>query len=136
MADLSITPSLVIAERGSSVTKDGNAGTAVIAGQPVYRDTAGLWQLSDANSAAAAKAVSGIALHAAFTGQPLAVLTRGPITIGAAVVVGKVYVLSGTPGGICPSTDLASGMDTIIIGVGTTTAIITVNINDTNAAVP
>lgn len=140
MADLSITAASVAAGAGAGIDKSSNAGATITAGQLVYLDSSNLWQLSDANSAATAKRIDGISLHASLSGQPLAVLRSGPITIGATVGVGTVYILSGTPGGIalgCPgTTDLVSGMTTCILGVGTSATVITVNINNSGVAIP
>src|SRR3990170_1773817 len=100
MADLAITAANVAAGSGSAVDRTANAGATITAGQLVYKDSANLWQLSDANGAAAAKTIGGVALHASLNGQPLAVLVSGPITIGATPAVGAIYGLSATPGGI------------------------------------
>ena len=140
MADLSITASLVASVSGAQIDRTSNAGATITAGQLVYRDSAGLWQLSDANSAAAAKTITGVALHGSLNGQPLAVQLGGDITIGATVGVGTVYVLSGTPGGIalgCPgTTDLATGMTTCIFGIGISTTVIRMGIFNSGVAVP
>lgn len=127
---------------GAQVDRSGNAGATITAGQLVYKDSNSLWQLSDANGAAAAKTIGGVALHASLSGQPLAVLQSGPITIGATVAVGAIYGLSATAGGIAvygnagPASDLVTGMTTCILGVATTTAIIQVQIMNSGAAVP
>ena len=98
----------------------GIAGASITAGQPVYLDsTTNTYKLADNNDTSAAlSVVRGIALHAAATGQPLKIQTRGPITIGATVASGSVYVLSATAGGIAPVADLATGNRCTILGVG------------------
>jgi hypothetical protein len=77
----------------------------------------------------AARVASGIALHAAASGQPLAVLTSGPITIGAAVTAGVGYYLSATAGGICPVADLGSGQYPSFLGFAISASVISININ-------
>lgn len=135
MADLSITAANVLAGAGAAVSR-GVAGATVTAGQSVYLDTAdGKWKLADNNSAtAAARAPGGIALNGASNGQPLAVLTSGPITIGATLTAGVAYYLSDTPGGICPVADLATGEYPSVIGIATSTTVLKVEINSSGVA--
>jgi len=135
MADLTITAANVLALAGSAVSR-GVAGATVTAGQTVYLDTSdGKWKLADNNSATAAvRSPGGIALNGASNGQPLSVLTAGPITIGAAVTAGVAYYLSDTPGGICPVADLGSGEYPTVIGIATSTTALNVQINSSGVA--
>lgn len=135
MADLTITAANVLALAGSAVSR-GVAGATVTAGQAVYLDTAdGKWKLADNNSATvAARTPGGIALNGAANGQPLSVLTSGPITIGAAVTAGVAYYLSDTPGGICPVADLGSGEFPTVIGIATSATVLNVKINPSGVA--
>ena len=129
MADLSITAASVAPGTGATVS-DGIAGATVTQGQVIYQDStaANVWKLADTNASAAAAAAIGIALNGASSGQHLRIQTGGEITIGATVAVGRVYVLSATAGGICPSADLAAGHFTQILGIGKTTAIISLKL--------
>jgi hypothetical protein len=129
MADLTITATNVVAGN-SAKTENGVAGVAVTAGQVVYKDSAdNKFKLADTDSAtAAARSPYGIALHAAAANQPLAVLTSGSITIGAALTAGVFYYLSGTPGGICPVADVAAGDYPCVIGVATSASLLKVQI--------
>jgi len=103
----------------------------------VYKDTSSLFQKSNAHTSSATKTVYGIALNNALSGQPLAVQRTGTITIGATVTVAKVYVLSATSGAICPVADITTQGDVIsIIGVGTSSTVITLGINNSGAAIP
>lgn len=139
MADLSITAANVVPDTAYPVASnsDYNAGATVTAGQCVYLDTSNTWQLSDANGAAALRTVQGIAAHGASSGQPLRVYTSGTVlTIGATVAVGTIYVSSATAGGIAPSTDLASGWYTSIVGIAITAAKIKLQFNVSGVAVP
>jgi len=135
MADLTITAANVIAGAGAAVSR-GVAGATVTAGQAVYLDTAdGKWKLADNNSATAAvRTPGGIALNGASDGQPLAVLTEGPITIGAALTAGVAYYLSDTPGGICPVADLGAGEYPTVIGIASSTTVLKVAINASGVA--
>ena len=129
MADLSITAASVLSGAGARRTS-GVAGASVTAGQVVYLDTAAdNYKLCDVNSAtAAARLPAGIALHAASSGQPLAVHTGGPITIGAALTAGVAYYASGTPGGIRPAADNTTGDYPALLGMATSTTVLNVDI--------
>jgi len=112
------------------------ADLTITAGQTGYLDTAdGKWKLADNNSATAAvRTPGGIALNGASNGQPLAVLTQGPITIGAALTAGVAYYLSDTPGGICPVADLGAGEYPTVIGIASSTTVLKVSINSAGVA--
>jgi hypothetical protein len=135
MTDLSITAANVIAGSGAR-TVDGTAGASVTAGQAVYLDsTTNTYKLADCDSATAAvRSPDGIALHAAASGQPLEVLTRGPITIGATMTAGLPYFLSATAGGIAPYADLGAGDYPTIIGIATSTTVLDVLFHESGVA--
>jgi len=134
--DLVITAANVKPVSDQVIDSSANAGEAITQGQSVYLDTDGKWYKSDANGVAAKKDLKGIALNNAAADQPLAVQKAGVINMGATVAVGTIYVVSATAGGVAPSADLVSGMDTIIVGVGITTSNIRLNVFDSGAAVP
>jgi fructose-specific component phosphotransferase system IIB-like protein len=135
MADLVITAANVL-PGSSAVIKEGTAGAAITAGQVVYADSAtNTYKLADCNSATAAvRSPKGIALHAAASGQPIAILTSGLITIGATVAVGVPYFLSGTAGGIRPLADNVTGDYVTYLGIGKSTTQIDVKIHESGAA--
>lgn len=135
MADLSITAASVLAGSGAR-TETGTAGATITAGQAVYLDSAdNKFKLADNNSAtAAARTPVGIALNGAANGQPLTILKKGPITIGASVTAGVAYYLSDTPGGICPVADLLTGEYPCLIGMATSTSVIEVGIQASGVA--
>lgn len=134
--DLTVTATSVVSGAGA-VVETLQAGETITAGQTLYVDaTDGKAYKSDANGAAAAKALKGVALNGGSVNQRISIQKEGTITIGATVVVGTLYVVSATAGGIAPAADLASGMDTIVVGVGSTTGAILMNIWDTGIAVP
>lgn len=134
MADLTLTAANVLPGSGAS-TKGVIAGATIAAGKAVCRDpSTGKWVLADSNHATAALRVpGGIALNGASDGQPMAVLTSGPVTIGGTVSAGTAYYLSDTPGGICPFADVGSGERAVQIGQATSAAIINVRISDSGA---
>lgn len=135
MADLTITAANVISGAGSLVAH-GVAGAALTAGKSAYLDEAtNSYKLSDSNSATAAvRDCDGITLHAAEIGQPIAIHTRGPLTVGATLAVGQTYVVSETPGGIQPVADLGSGEYPTILGMATSTTVLNVKIQSAGVA--
>lgn len=120
MADLTITAASVVPAVGATIEKGYSAGATITAGQAVYLSSSSVWQLCDANTSATTAAVGGIALHGASSGQPLAVITRGGVNVGATLTVGEIYIPSGTAGGIAPVADLTAGWFTAILGIATT----------------
>ncbi len=131
MVDITITPANTIAG-ANAVTEQGRAGAAVTAGQVVYLDPAdGLLKLADCNSGtAAARSPRGIALHAASINQPLLIQRSGPLTLGATLVAGVAYYLSGTAGGIRPVADNIAGDFPVILGLATSTTVLAVSIQE------
>jgi hypothetical protein len=130
VADLTITAANVVPGSNARIVH-GTAGATITAGHAVYLDaaTTGKWQLADTDSATAAvRQAHGIALNGAANGQPIAVITEGDVTIGATIAAGVAYYLSGTPGGICPIADVASGDYPLILGMGKSTTVLSVNI--------
>lgn len=136
MADLTVTAASVIAGSNAK-TVAGTFGATITAGKAVYQDTSdNKWKLADANLSAAAAVLGGIALNGGSDGQPALIQTGGNINPGATVVVGTIYVLSATAGGICPAADLVSGMYTNIVGIGTTSSNIAMQVQNGLVAVP
>ncbi|MBN8994351.1 MAG: DUF2190 family protein [Rhizobiales bacterium] len=136
MSDLSITPANVLAGASADI-EYGTAGEAITAGQIVYRDeTTRKYMKADSNSpTAAARQARGIALNGAANGQPLVILKKGDITIGAAVVAGTAYFLSDTPGGICPLADVGNGEYICQLGLAKSTSVLTIDVQFPNVAV-
>lgn len=136
MADLTITAANVIAQSGSTKTS-GTAGATITAGKIVYLDSAdGKYKLADADSATTAvRSPAGVALNGAADGQPLSVCTSGPVTIGATMSAGVAYYLSPTPGGIAPVADILAGDYPSILGIATSTTVLTVKIQESGVAI-
>lgn len=134
MTALSITPANVKAG-SNAITVSGLAGATITAGQAVFRDgTTGKFLLSDADGANL-KQVTGLALHGAADGQPLAVQTGGDIVPGATLVAGTTYYLAPTPGDIGPLADVASGDDPIIIGIAKSASVLMMRITDPDVTI-
>lgn len=129
MADLTITAADVIADADATVQK-GTAGATIVAGNAVYLDSAdNRYKLADCDSAtAAAKSPAGIALNSASSGQPVAVISRGDLTLSSVLTAGTAYYLSATPGGIAPFADLASGDDVVVLGIAKSATVLQVAI--------
>lgn len=128
MADLVITATSVV-PGANAITVPGVAGVAITAGQVVYLDsTDGRLKLADANSATAAqRSPYGIALNGASAGQPVTVLTKGQVTIGATLSGGIAYYLSNTAGGIAPVADITgTGTYPTIVGIARSTSVLDV----------
>lgn len=129
MTDLTITAANVV-KGASAITENGTAGEAITAGQPVYKSsTTNKYMKADSNSATAeAKTARGIALNGAADGQPLQILMKGDITIGATLTAGSAYYLSETAGGIQPAADVGSGENVCLLGLAKSTTVLAVNI--------
>jgi hypothetical protein len=110
MADLSITPAQVLKSTGAStVTEDGTAGETFTAGQTAYLRSSDSRLMKAYNLGTSEQSsLRGIALHGAAAGQPLRLQTDGDLNIGAATTRQTFYMLSTTPGGICPQADVAT----------------------------
>lgn len=120
--DLVITAANVIPGAGKKL-KIGIAGANLTAGQSIYKDASdGLIKPADANASATTAAAAGITTHGALTGQPVQYQDGGILAFGAILTVGHIYVVSATPGGIAPHTDLASTWRTAILGIAVTTS--------------
>jgi len=126
MADISVTAASVLAGADALVEHGNKAGTTITAGQVLYKDTADFrLKLSDNdNAAAAVRSFFGMALNGGASGQPISVVKKGQVTLNAALTKGVVYAVSGTPGGIAPLADVASGDDVIILGVALSTTVL------------
>lgn len=132
--DIVITAGTVVPDTGYQYF-DATAGATLTAGQVVYVDTSNTVQKAITTSAITA-AARGIALNGASSGQPVRVMSAGTITIGGTVVIGKIYIVSATAGGVAPVTDTATTQFVTIIGIGVSATKIALNINASGIAVP
>lgn len=136
MAAISVTASSVVASTDNNDLDRGIAGEAITAGQALCRNsTTGVIELFDGNGASAyMKICVGIAAHAASTGQPIIFQRQGNMTFNAVLGAGVPYFGGSTAGGIHPAGDLGSGITTVLIGVGTSTTVLKINIFNSGAA--
>lgn len=135
MADISITAASVLAG-SDAIVEHGTAGATITAGQVVYKaGTSKKWLLADTDSATAeVREAEGVALNGASDGQPITVQKSGSITIGGTLTAGVAYYLSGTPGGICPIADVASGDYPCLLGMATSTSVLKLDIQYSGVA--
>lgn len=136
MADLTITAANVLPGANASMAT-GTAGAAITAGQVVYLASATKkWMLADADSATAeARKAGGIALNNAALNQPLAVATSGDVTVGGTMTAGTALYVSGTPGGLCPVADVATGDYPCIVGMAKSATVLAINIQFPNVMI-
>jgi len=109
-ADVSVTAANFQPGAGAKF-HTGIAGGTVTAGQLIaISPSTGRFVLADANDVNLCQVI-GISAHAATNGQPLAVVWYADNLVPGATLsmTDPVYVLSATPGGIAPTTDLAAG---------------------------
>jgi hypothetical protein len=125
------------------------AGEALTAGLAVYKKASdGRLYKADCNTATVPNAgttyppeagVIGITLNPADVGQPVVLQESGEMNLGATLVQGTIYVLSATPGAICPIADLVAAQtppqNVVIIGQAKTAAIFKVKLDITGIAV-
>jgi hypothetical protein len=135
MSDLTITAANVVADAGAKIEMK-YALEAVTAGESLYQSLTDAKKvgLYDADAAAPANALCGVALNSAGEGQPVAVMSDGVLTIGGTVVQGTIYLGSDTAGGIRPAADLNSGDAVSVLGVAVSTTKLKLNIWNTGVA--
>lgn len=125
MADLTVTASSVSASASATVVRSGTAGATITAGQPLYSDGSDSNELKPAQATSAKSNCVGIALNGATDGQPVAYCSKDSgFTPGATLVVGTVYAVSATAGGIAPVADLTTGDYACVLGVAKTTSVL------------
>ena len=134
MADITVTAASVV-EYAGAVTEQVTYGTTIAQGKVVYLDaTDGNKAKLAINTSAAAAEARGIALTSGASGQVGMIIRSGTqstpsgLNPGGTVNVGTVYAVSGTAGGIAPIADVAVGRFTTVLGIGTTTSRINVDI--------
>jgi len=133
MADLSITAAEVLPGTSAVKNSNYNYGATITQGK-VLCVVSGVLQLADASDAGL-DTVIGFALTSGASGQPGTIQTGGFVTLGASASLstGKVYVLSGTPGGIMPIDDaVAAGtLYATVLGVAVSSSSLQIGIINT-----
>jgi hypothetical protein len=136
MADVSITPANVTVHQDVSM-RDGTAGATITAGQVLYLDAAdNRLKLAQCDGTAAEATVEGIAAHGASAGQPIRYFTSGTLNIGGTVVVGTLYVLSDTAGGIKSVDQLSPTEYVSVLGGAITAARLKMFVQNLGVVVP
>lgn len=136
MADISITATAVIPGSDARIAH-GFAGETVTAGQVGYKAAAtGLYMKADADSATVeARDGAVIFLNGAAVGQPVAVQSKGLLTLNAVLTANTPYYLSGaTAGGICPIADVGTGEYLVQVGIAKSTTVLDVDFKRTGIA--
>ena len=118
MADLSVTAASVLPSTGTPILKKTAAAT-MTAGQVLAVDADKNLILGDADGSALAKVILGISVNGGASGQPVNYVTEDPdFAPGFTCTSGVRYYVSATPGGICPTGDVATGMAVTLLGIG------------------
>lgn len=128
MADLVITAANVVLVSGPTATKD--AAETVSVGDWVY-DASSTTVGVATNADEAKDTVSGMALNAATTGQPVTYAKDGAVVaLGSILTVGAWYVLSAA-GATSPVADQATNDYVTGVGYGSTASNLTLVITNT-----
>jgi len=132
MVDLVITASDVVAQTGARTT-GAIASEAIDAGESIYLNSSGQAALANSETSAVTAAAVGIALNNAALNQPVSYISAGDVNLGVTLSIGKIYVLSGTSGGIAPIDDITLAANEWVteVGYGSTAALLTVSIKAT-----
>lgn len=138
MADLTQTPANVAIGSSVSRVRPVQVAEAVTQGEPGYFDaTTGKYRKTDADAAEDAARAAGIFLTpAAIDGFALLAESGSVLNLGATLVVGETYVVSANPGKIAPVSDVATGWYVTILGVASSTSLLSLRINATGVEAP
>ena len=121
MSAYASTPANVKPSSQARYLSQAPAGVAINAGQPVYQDTAGLWQLTDSDASATAADIQGIAPCNVAVGQPLAPVFDDPdFTHGlTGLTAGAPVFTHPTAGALGPIGDVVTGNFTALVMIAT-----------------
>lgn len=138
MAALSITAANVGTNSTSCVIDSSiTYGETITQGQPVYRKASDqLYYKADANASSATAEAIGIAMTSGAANQPGVICKGGNIKIGATTAVGQIYCVGATAGEIVPYGDLTTGDYVTILGYGSSTSTIFVDVTATGYVKP
>jgi hypothetical protein len=124
VADLSITAANVIPQSNANIIP-GTAGATITAGNTVYYDSgSGTYKLALCSAVAASATLIGIAMNGASSGQPVDVMISGDVAIGATVIEGTGYYLSGNAGMISTTAITTSTFYPSFVGMAINTTTI------------
>lgn len=139
--DITYDSSKVVPGSNARINQGRVADAASIeAGESVYVDTDGKLDLASALSSAASKA-AGIAVNSGSGGQPVDYVYEGDITfvelgspLTGSLAVGVGYIVSNTPGGIRPASDLGSAEYNAHLGIAKDDSTLTVKLQTPGVA--
>jgi len=122
---LTQTPANVGIASLATITRPVTVGEAVAQGQPGYRATSGKFMQADADVSQAAAEVECIFVTPGTgDGSIVIAVLRGPVILGATLVVGKAYYLSSNKGQIETEGDLTAGDWVTFLGIATSTTVL------------
>lgn len=128
MADYSTTAASVLASGTAQKVRTGLAGETIVAGQPLYIDSADGDSLKLARATSAKYQCVGISTSGAADGQPVAYVSADvAFVFGATLAIGDVVVVSATAGKFAPYGDLVSGDYVCILGAAISTTALNFN---------
>ncbi len=138
MADLTQTPANVAIGSSVSRVRVVQVAEAVVQGEPGYLDvTGGKYRKTDADASEEAARAAGIFLSPApIDGFAVLAESGSVVNLGATLTVGETYVVSAAAGKIAPIGDVASGWYVTILGVASSTSLLTLRINATGVEAP
>lgn len=130
MSAVSVTAANVIPSSRAVLEQGVCGATTATAGQSMYKDASGLWQLADANGTTPSNSMGGIAACGSSVNQPILIAKNDPnFTPGFTALAGDTIWLSPTAGGLTKTIgDLVSGCTVIVAGVMITTTTMNLNI--------
>ena len=135
MANLTPVAANITQHADAIMSNEGlTSGEALAAGDLVYLKASDgkLWKVEPALAATAS--IKGVSLTlVAAANLPVGLQIGGTLDIGDTVAVGETYVASGTPGLIAIEADIANPDVISILGVGKTTALIAMKIQNSGS---
>ena len=126
MADITVTEANVRVKAGDVQTSVVQAGEAIARGQSVYLSS-NKYYLADNSVDLATAAAVGVSLTSCVTNGYFVIVTKGDMDVGATLVVGEVYIVTDTAGGIGPIGDVLTTQFTTPLGHAKDAATLEVN---------
>ena len=116
MADVTQTAANFRINASGSRKKEVQAGETVTPGMPLYENADGKYYKSAATSATLA-ASKGVCKDYGDADDYVDIVQQGELDMGGTLVLGEIYLVSSTAGGIMPSGDLTTGEFGHILGM-------------------
>ena len=137
MAALTIVVADINLQTGTHQTAVVTAGTTITPMQTVYSDSADSneYKLCDASATGTANC-DGLAILGSTDGNPMLIIKKGPVDVGATLVLGATYCVSPTAGGIEIKSGVLTGDYLTELGVATGTTTLDLDIKNTQIVMP